>query len=78
VASSDPGHGSAGNAMAIRESASPGPSTLADVDGDGRADLIAVSGVNNDVTAYRNQGWAAANGVYVSWDRNHVVSGFQP
>jgi hypothetical protein len=35
--------------------------TFADLDGDGRADLIALSGPNQDVTAYRNQGWGAAD-----------------
>ncbi|WP_157748197.1 VCBS repeat domain-containing M23 family metallopeptidase [Micromonospora echinaurantiaca] len=50
--------------------------TFADIDGDGRADLISVSGPNNDITAYRNQGWNSANGVIVGWDRKLLVSGF--
>jgi hypothetical protein len=51
--------------------------TFADMDGDGRADLIGVSGANNDLTAYRNQG-NGPNGVFVGWDRKHIVSGFGP
>ncbi|SCG57612.1 Repeat domain-containing protein [Micromonospora echinaurantiaca] len=50
--------------------------TFADIDGDGRADLISVSGPNNDITAYRNQGWNSANGVIVGWDRKLLASGF--
>jgi FG-GAP-like repeat len=50
--------------------------TFADIDGDGRADLIGISGPNNDLTAYRNQGWNGPNGVFVGWDRKHIVSGF--
>jgi hypothetical protein len=52
--------------------------TFADIDGDGLADLIGVSGANNDLTAYRNQGWNAPGGTFVGWDRKHVVSGFGP
>jgi hypothetical protein len=50
---------------------------FADIDGDGRADLIGISGPNNDLTAYRNQGWSAAN-LIVGWDHKPVISGFQP
>ena len=51
--------------------------TFADIDGDGRADLIGVSGPNNDLTAYRNQGWNAGGGI-VGWDRKPIASGFGP
>ena len=54
------------------------PLKIVDLDGDRRADLIGISGVNNDMTAYRNQGWDATTGIIVGWDRNPVVSGFQP
>jgi hypothetical protein len=37
----------------------------------------AASGQNPDLTAYRNQGWTAAD-AFVGSDRNYVVSGFQP
>jgi hypothetical protein len=53
------------------------PLKFVDIDGDGRADLVAASGQNPDLTAYRNQGWTAAD-AFVGSDRNYVVSGFQP
>jgi hypothetical protein len=50
--------------------------TFADIDGDGRADLIGISGPDNDLTAYRNQGWDNPAGVFVGWDRKALISGF--
>ncbi|MEV4826793.1 VCBS repeat-containing protein [Micromonospora sp. NPDC049257] len=48
--------------------------TFADVDGDGRAEIIAVFS-NGDVHAYRNQGWDAAK-VYDGANQKLVASGF--
>jgi hypothetical protein len=48
---------------------------FADIDGDGRDDLIGISGANNDLTAYRNQGWNAPQ-VFVGNDRKTITSGF--
>jgi len=48
---------------------------FADLDGDGHDDLLGVSGANNDITAYRNQGWSAP-ALIVGWDRKAIASGF--
>jgi GH25 family lysozyme M1 (1,4-beta-N-acetylmuramidase) len=58
----------------------PGSTRFADLDGDGRDEIISVSD-NGDVQAYRNLGggWAAGQHVYGGWASKLVASGgFRP
>ena len=50
---------------------------FADLDGDGRQDLITDVGSSHQLWAYRNQGYDKAE-VFVSWDRRLLTSGFGP
>ena len=51
--------------------------TFADIDGDGRADLIADTGPSHDYWTYRNQGWAATD-MFVGSDSKLTAAGFGP
>src|SRR5439155_15446620 len=50
---------------------------LADVDGDGRADLASFTGPGNDLWVYHNRGYGQAE-VFAGYDARSVVVGFDP
>src|SRR5256885_1890254 len=55
----------------------PARTRLADVDGDGRADLVSFTGPGNDLWVYHNRGYGQAE-VFAGYDARSVVVGFDP
>ena len=55
----------------------PARTRLADVDGDGRADLASFTGPSNDLWVYHNRGYGQAE-VFAGYDARSVAVGFQP
>jgi hypothetical protein len=54
----------------------PPATRFADMDGDGRDEILSIDG-EGTVTAYRNRGWAAAGGTYAATDAKVVALGFR-
>ncbi|MFC7529286.1 FG-GAP-like repeat-containing protein [Actinoplanes sp. GCM10030250] len=54
----------------------PPATRFADLDGDGRDEIIGIDG-NGTAGAYRNRGWGAAGGVYAGADSKVVALGFR-